>query len=73
MKPKTRPTKNGIYAYCSEGNQGQANILHYRDGKYAYFERFLDDPESSYPIEELLENGATWLFYGPLNLAESAA
>jgi hypothetical protein len=73
MKPKKRPTKNGIYAYCPEGNQGQMQILHFRDGKYAHFAQFMDNPEYSYPIEELINNGATWLFYGPLNLADSAA
>ena len=73
MKPKKRPTKNGIYAYCTEGNQGAAQILHYRDGKYSYYAQFIDDPEHSFPIEELINNGATWFFYGPLNLAESAA
>lgn len=73
MKPKMRPTKNGTYAYCVEGNQGDANILHYRDGKYAFFKRLLDDPDYSYPIEELIDNGAKWLFYGPLTLAEGAA
>lgn len=73
MKPKKRPTKNGIYAYCTEGNQGAAQILHYRDGKYSYYAQFMDDPEHSFPIEELINNGATWLFYGPLNLAENAA
>lgn len=73
MKPKKRPTKNGIYDYCTEGNQGEARIMHYRDGKYSHYAQFMNNPDCSYPIEELLDNGATWLFYGPLNLAESAA
>ena len=73
MKPKMRPTKNGIYAYCSEDNQGCAQILHYRDGRYSHYRQFLDDPEHSWSIDELINNGATWLFYGPLNLVENAA
>lgn len=72
MKAKERPDKNGVYIYCAVNSPGCPCLMHYRDGRYSYFKPHLDDPEHSYDIDELINNGATWRFWGPLKMEQAA-
>ena len=73
MKAKKRPTKNGIYVYCIEGHQENVQIMHYKDGKYAYFGEFFGDAAHTYDINDLIDADELWVFWGPLNLTEKVA
>ena len=68
MKAKKAPTENGFYLYACDDDHDLNGVLslYYKDGRYAFLKKFIDDPENSQPIEDLTKHG-WWRFFGPIN------